>query len=131
MAVTADLDIKIGDTFRSERWAVVIGGEPVDLTDGWTARAQIRPRPDCDTVLHEFSGAGVVVTAPEAGEDEDTVVPSTVQLYAPDTVTADLGEWVAVWDLELYHPTYGVGGTPYRRTVLSGVARTRWDVTRG
>jgi hypothetical protein len=35
-----------------------------------------------------------------------------------------------VWDLQIEHPTFGLGGTLYRKTVLSGVARTTWDVTR-
>lgn len=130
MSVSTDLDIKIGDTFWSQRWAVLIAGSPIDLTAGWTVRAQIRPRPDSVTVLHTFTGAGVKVTAPQEGEEPDTVVPSTVQLYIPATVTAVFTDWVAFWDLEIEHPSFGVGGSLYRKTPLSGVARTTWDVTR-
>jgi hypothetical protein len=130
LAVTADLDIKVGDTFSSPRWAVLISGSPVDLTDGWTVRAQIRPRAGGTTVLHAFTDSGVQITAPEPGEEPDTTVPSTVQLHIPATVAAAFTEWVGVWDLEIEHPTYGLGGTLYRKTVLSGVARTTWDVTR-
>lgn len=131
MAVTADLDIKVGDTFWSPRWAVIIAGNAVDLTQGWTVRAQIRPRPDSMVILHDFTGDGVKVTAPTAGEEPDTTVPSTVQLHIPDAVTAEFTEWLGEWDLEIYHATYGTGGTPFRKTVLSGIARTTWDVTRG
>jgi hypothetical protein len=130
MAITADLDIKVGDTFWSPRWAVLIAGVPVDLTAGWTVRAQIRPRPDSATVLHTFTGAGVRVTAPQAGEEPDTTVPSTVQLHIPPAVSETFTEWVGAWDLEIEHPTFGLGGALYRQTVLSGVARTTWDVTR-
>jgi hypothetical protein len=131
VAVAQDLDIKVGDTFWSPRWAVLVSGVPVDLTDGWTVRAQVRSRADSVTVLHEFTGDGVLVTAPTEGEDPDTTVPSTVQLYIPASEAAALTEWVGVWDLEIEHPTAGLGGVPYRKTVLSGLARTTWDVTRG
>lgn len=130
MTVNVDLDIKIGDTFWSPRWAVVISGTPVDLTSNWTMRAQIRARPDSTTVLHTFTGVGVQVTAPVPDEDPDLVVPSTVQLYIPPATTQTFTEWVGVWDLEIEHPTFGLGGTLYRKTVLSGAARTTWDVTR-
>lgn len=131
VALSADLDIKIGDTFWSKpRWAVLIAGEPVDLTQGWTVSAQIRPRKDSVTVLHTFAGEGVQVTPPEPGQEPDTTVPSTVQLYIPPAVTATFTEWVAFWDLQIEHPTFGLGGSLYRKTLLSGVARTTWDVTR-
>lgn len=129
--MTADLDIKIGDTFWSERWAVLIAGVPVDLTQGWTVRAQIRPRPDSTVVLYTFTGTGVRLTPPQAGQEPNTTVPSTAQLYIPPTVSGTFTEWVGVWDLQIEHPTYGLDGTLYRKTVLSGVARTTWDVTRG
>lgn len=130
MAVPADLDIKIGDEFVSERWGVVVAGVAVDLTQGWTVRAQIRRRPEDAAALHTFAApVGVRLTAPVVnGED---VVPSTVQLYAAPATTQLFTPWTAVWDLEIEHPTYGLGGGPYRKTVLSGIARTTWDVTRG
>jgi hypothetical protein len=129
VALIADLDIKIGDTFWSPRWAVLIGGSPVDLTDGWVVRAQIRPLPSAETVLHTFTG--IQITAPQAGTEPDTTVPSTVQLYIAPAVTQAFTAWVGFWDLEIEHPTFGLGGSLYRKTVLSGLARTTWDVTRG
>jgi hypothetical protein len=130
MAVEEDLDIKVGDTFWSKRWAVLVSNAPVDLTDGWTVRAQIRPAPGSLILLHEFSGTGVLVTAPVTDEEAGTTVPSTVQLYIPAATTATFTEWVGAWDLEIEHPTAGLGGVPYRKTVLAGIARTTWDVTR-
>ena len=130
MPIAADLDIKIGDSFWSDRWGVLVDDAPVDLTTGWVVRAQIRPRPDSTTVLHDFTGDGILLTPPAPGEEPDTTIPSTVQLYIPQDEAALLGAWTAVWDLQIEHPTYGLGGTFFRRTVLAGVARTAWDVTR-
>lgn len=132
MAVAADLDITIGDNFWSERWAVILWGAAVDLTDGWVIRGQVRPYPGSPIVLHEFTQAngGVLLGTVAVVIGQEQTTTSTVQLYIPSTVTARLTEWVAYWDWQIEHPERGPGQTPYVRTMHSGKASTSWSVTR-
>jgi hypothetical protein len=131
MELAADLDITIGENFWSPRWAVVLWGAAVDLTDGWTVNAQIRPYAAASTVLHEFQGAvGVNLgTVPVVIGGEQTTT-STVQFYIPATVTERFTEWVGVWDWRIEHPERGPNATPYVRTMAGGKVETHWSVTR-
>jgi hypothetical protein len=129
VAVTADLDIIIGDTYRSPRWAVVIAGQAVDLTDGWTVRAQIRQRLGPSTLLHDFTGTGIELGTAAVDVAGESVSTSTIRLWVPPNVSEAFNEFVGRWDCDIYHPTFD-GGSPYRRTILTGAARARWDVTR-
>lgn len=79
-----DLKFRIGDTWSSEQWAVLVNGGPVNLGDpGWSVRAQCR---DTDGALvAEWSTANdrvrlgtAVVTLDDDGPELTT---STVQLH--------------------------------------------------
>lgn len=126
-----DFEIRIGDTWWSPKtWAVYIDGAGVDLTDGaWTVKAQIRRRARDLDVLHDFATAGVVLGTATAEVQGQQVQTSTVRLHIPATVAATLGEWTGVWDLELSHPTRGLDGGLWRKTIRGGRARVFWDVT--
>jgi hypothetical protein len=129
VAVQADLDITIGDSFWSTRWAVIIRGQAVDLT-GWTVHAQIRPHADSATVLHTFAGSGIQLGTAEVLLDGDPVTTSTLQLYIPPAQTERFTPWAAEWDVQVEHSTFGPNLTPYVRTLVGGKATASWGVSR-
>jgi hypothetical protein len=126
----ADLNIYIGDTYWSPRWAVVLRGEPVDLTTGWSVNSQVRRQPSAAEIIYEFDPDDTVITTVVVSVDGAQMETSAIQLYIPATVSAEFEPWTGAWDLEIVHPTLAVGGTPYRKTLVLGTARTRRDVTR-
>jgi hypothetical protein len=129
--VSADLDITIGDTFWSPRWAIVLGGAAVDLAAGWSVRAQVRQRPDAGEVLYTFDPSDTEITTVSVQVGGVATDTSAVRLYIPATVTETFEPWSGAWDLELANTELGPGETLYRKTVLGGRARARQDVTRG
>lgn len=81
-----DLRFRVGDTWSSEEWAVLVNGGPVDLTvAGWTVRAQCRERPGDSEVLAEWSlGNGRVrlgLATFKLFADGPELTTSTVQLH--------------------------------------------------
>lgn len=89
-------------------------GQPVDVT-GWAVLAQVRHRPDSDTVLHEWSTELGTAVADEGG------VTLTV-------AAAESSGWqwqFGVYDVELTDP----GGRVAR--IAQGVIRVDPEVTRG
>ncbi len=129
--VDGDFEILIGDTFWAPKtWAVVVAGEAVDLTaEAWTVKAQIRRRPTTE-VLHDFTGPGIVIGTATVQVGPDTVETSTVRLHIPAAVTETFEPWRGLWDVELSHPTLGLGGTLWRKTIRAGRAAAVLDVTR-
>ncbi len=132
MADDTTFEILIGDTWWSPTtWGIVVDGAAVDLSDGmWTIRSQIRRRPHDAEVLHDFGAPGIVLGTADVEVGADTVTTSTVRLHIPAAITETFPQWSGAWDLELSHPTLGLGGTLWRRTIRSGTARTVRDVTR-
>lgn len=125
-----DLDIRIGDSYLSPRWAIVIAGAAVQLEPNWTVRAQIRAQADDVVPLFEFDSEQILittVTVQVAGVEVDT---SAIQLYIPPPVSETFTAWSGVWDCEIANSAYGPGGTEYRRTIVGGQALLTGDVTR-
>lgn len=131
MSITADLTIPLGDTWRSPRWALVVGDTVVDLADGWTVRAQARYPGQRSVVLHEWTaaGGGVEFGTADFQIAGQPVTGTTVRLRVTATESEALTEWFGVWDLEVSHPTFD-NGLLWRKTLVSGRARTTGDVTR-
>lgn len=128
MAIAADLVIPIGDTWRSRRWAIVIGGTVIDLTTDWRVRAQMRRGGRGGDVLHEWTGtAGVELGSAQFLVGDTETTGTTLRLHLPASTTFSPGS--AVWDLEIEHPTFD-NGALYRKTVLAGHVRLVGDVTR-
>lgn len=127
-----DLNIKAGDSYLSPRWAFIIGGAAVELEPTWAVRAQIRTRPETETVLYEFDPEQILLGHAPIQIGTVTVSTSTVQFYIPPEQTAGFVDWAAsaVWDLEITNSEYGPGGTQFRRTPVGGRVRAHWDVTR-
>lgn len=132
MTIEADLEIPLGDTWHSKRWALVVGDEVIDLTDGWTVRAQARGPGGRSMVLHEWStdNGGVELGTAEFDVAGEPVTGSTMRLRVSATESQDMPVWYGVWDLEVSHPTFD-NGALWRKTLVSGQARARGDVTRG
>ena len=129
MPVTHDLRILTGDTWRSPRWAVVIGADPVDLTDGWSVKAQIRAWPQSGTAIHSWGPTGVDLDTADVQVGGTTLTTSTVRLRLTAAQTAALGAVAGVWDLEISHPTFD-NGELYRKTLVTGRVSSTEDVTR-
>ena len=132
MTITSHLEIPLGDTWHSKRWALVVGGEVIDLTDGWTVRAQVRaPFMGGTSVLHEWTteDGGVELGTAEFEVAGTPVTGATMRLRIGASESQSMAEWYGVWDLEVSHPTFD-NGELWRKTLVSGSARARADVTR-
>ena len=131
MALSQDLEIPLGDTWRSPRWALVVGDTVVDLADGWTVRAQARYPGGRSAVLYSWTvdGGGIEFGTADFTVAGETVTGSTVRLKIGATESEAMGEWRGEWDLEVSHPTFD-GGQLWRKTLVRGQARTVADVTR-
>lgn len=83
--------IKQGSTFRKPfQW--IAGGTPVDMT-GWTARMQIRPEVDSDSVIAELTTEnGGITIEPLEGK---------ISLFLSDVETGAFSFESAVYDIEL------------------------------
>lgn len=122
--------IRIGDTWRSPRWALVIAGEPVDLTDGWTVKAQARAYSTAQTPLYTWDlDDGIELGTAPLTVDGQEVTGSTVRLRLTAAQTAAMDVWAGDWDLEVSHPTFD-NGDLYRKTIVTGRAKTVQDTTR-
>lgn len=130
MAVRADLDILQGDTYLSRWYAVVIDGQAVDLTVGWTIKAQAKR--DGTTVI-DFGvtgGARILVEDVTVQVGDTSVTTSALRTYlTPEATDALVDLRPMDFELEISHPTFGPLDDPYRVTLLRGTARVREDVT--
>lgn len=127
MTVRADLTIPIGDTWWSPLYAVIRGGQALDLEDGWTVRAQARARPYEPTVFYAWDAAddhiliGTATVSTTAGGIGFQT--STVQLFHPGTVSEQWPVWDGVFDIEIRKDDDVF-------TLVTGTIRTLADVTR-
>jgi len=104
------LSWRVGDSWASEEWVVLINGGPVDLTSyGWQVRAQARS--SGGLVLAEWSSltvdpgtSGRVVIGEAAVPlvpDGPDVVTSSVRLTHSPSVSKRWGPFVAIGDVEV------------------------------
>lgn len=119
-----DYEFRTGDTFHSDWFAVIIAGDPVDLSSGWLIRSQIR-----DSLDEVIADLGINLGTATITVDGVPVEASAVRIHIPATASRDAGSFVASWDLEITHPTYDDGDL-YRKTIAGGMIRSRRDVTR-
>lgn len=130
---TSGLTVRRGDTYLSPTWAIVLDSESVDLTAGWTVRAQARDKDG--TVVVDFGEAtdGTDVLLGTAGVTigAATVTTSTIRLYLSPTATAALTPRTSLlFDIEIENATYGPLADLYRATVVSDSLAVVGDVTR-
>ena len=130
MAISYDLVIPVGDTWRSPRWALVIGDEVIDLADGWTVKAQVRSYRQAPTTLHQWTtGDGVELGTATFDVGGDEVTGATARLHLTAAESTTLAGMTGVWDLEVSHPTWDDGAL-YRKTLITGRVRTEGEVSR-
>jgi len=110
MTCQADLQVFQGDDYQGAVSVLDSAGNPVDLT-GFTAQAQIRIMP-----AQYWPLVAADITC-------DILLPNTVNLYIPSTVTVNL-YCTYIWDLQLTDANGIVS------TILSGNVYTELDVTR-
>lgn len=124
MAMHCDLQFLIGDSWASPVWAVIVGGQGVDLTQGWTVHAQVRRRASDEAVLHEWAGSNIVLGQAQVTRTGGQLVfTSTVRLSHSGVESRAIPPFHGVWDLEIRK-----GSQTY--TIVGGTARAIEDVTR-
>ncbi len=126
--LNAPLTFRVGDTWTGPAWGVIVDGTAVDLSVGWTVRAQARHRPDHADVLMEWStGSGRVLlgTATVPRPDGTTLTVSTVRLTHTAASSAALTPFVGHYDCEIVQTSTGK-----THTITAGTVRAERDVTR-
>jgi hypothetical protein len=124
------LKFRLGDTWESPQWAVLVDDLPVNLAvDGWVVRCQARRRSD-KAVLEEWStGNGRVrldladVVYGNTGESGET---STIQLIHSARDSDSWDPFAADFEVEIER---GSGANTERHTVVSGRIYGLQDVT--
>ncbi|MER5671173.1 hypothetical protein [Pseudonocardia alni] len=126
------LAVRVGDSYLSPTWAIVVDGAGIDIGDGWTVRAQARTstgRLRIDWSDDDEHGTAVLTGTAQVAVGTTTVTTSTLRLYLTAAFSAELRSETLRFDVELNHPTYGPLGDPYRVTVVSGFVSVTPDVT--
>lgn len=105
MTLRHDIKVRVGDTWSSPTWAVLLpGGLGVDLADGWTMRASVRRhRADGGAEVHEWAAPdGLIVGQADVTlSTGTTVTTSTVALHHTGTESATWPIFVGPWDFEI------------------------------
>lgn len=124
MTLRHDIKTIVGDSWSSPTWAVILpGGYGVDLTAGWTVRAQVRQRSVEDPVHTYVVPTGITIGSAEVTLSDGTeVTTSTVELH--HDATADFPVLVGKWDCE-------ISKNAEAYTIAAGSFRTTSDVTHG
>ena len=130
----------VGDSWQSDdTWAVLITGEPVDLTEGgWTVQAQARSRRDADVVLASWSSTAtdpttegdVIIGSVDLELGDDTVTTSTVRLAHSATAATTWGPFTGLIDCEITRRDTPDGPIVENYTVFAGTAIAEPDVAR-
>lgn len=121
MTLRHDIKVRIGDSWSSPTWAVLLpGGVGVDLNDGWTCKASVRRHRDYGGfTVHTWSNvAGSVIL----GEAEVTlasgeqVTTSTVALHHTGSASSGWPVFVGEWDFEISKADedYTIAGGSFR-----------------
>ena len=126
------LTVRRGDSYMSPVWAIVLDAQPVDLTDGWTVRAQLRDRDDAVVVdFGATSGTSIVLGTAGVEVGSNQITTSTIRLYLSAEATSLLRPRAQLpFDIEIEHPTFGPLGDLFRVTVVSDMITVFGDVTR-
>lgn len=126
MTLRHDIKVRVGDTWSSPTWAVLLpGGLGVDLTDGWTLKASVRRhRADGGAQVHEWAAPdGLVLGQAEVSlANGETVTTSTVALHHTGDDSTAWPVFVGPWDFEIRK-----GAEDY--TIAGGTFRTVREVT--
>lgn len=120
MTLRHDIKVRVGDTWTSPTWAVLLpGGIGVDLTDGWTCRASVRRhRADGGALVYEWAEPdGIVIGEAEVTLSTGTVVTtSTVVIAHTGDDSEDWPIFVGPWDFEISKNVddYTIAGGTFR-----------------
>lgn len=125
MTLRHDFKIRVGDTWSSPVWAVLLpGGLGVDLTDGWDVRASVRRHPlDGGAEVYAWQDAGIILGQAEVTLADGTeVTTSTVQLHHSGEDSEGWPLFVGPYDFEIRK-----GSDDY--TIAAGTVRAVAEVT--
>jgi hypothetical protein len=115
-----DIKVRVGDTWTSPTWAVLLpGGFGVDLNDGWELKASVRRhRADGGAQVHQWvEPEGIVLGQAEVTlANGTTVTTSTVALHHTGTESEGWPIFVGPWDFEISKATddYTIAGGTFR-----------------
>lgn len=118
MTLRHDIKTRLGDSWTSPTWAILLpGGVGIDLTGGWTVRAEVHASRKTDTSLHTYTvddGGVVLGTATVTLSDGTEVETSTVVLQHDDSI--ELPVFVGPWDCQIQKgtQTYTIAAGSYR-----------------
>lgn len=126
MTLLHDIKVRVGDTWHSPTWAVLLpGGLGVDLTDGWALKASVRRhRADGADQVHEWVQPGGLTLgqADVTLSTGTTVTTSTVSLRHTGAESTSWPIFVGRWDFEI-----SKGEDDF--TIAAGTFRTIREVT--
>lgn len=114
------LRFRLGDTWVSPAWAVLVDDLPVNLEDGWTVRAQARRRPHDPPVQEWSTDNGRILlgkASVEYGSTGQTAETSTVQLQHSAKDSDGWQPFSAEFELEIER---GSDDNVERYTIASG-----------
>ncbi len=124
------LKFRLGDTWASPEWAVLVDDLPVDLSiDGWVVRCQAR-RKSSTAVIEEWSTDNARVQLGVAdlvyGSDGEHGETSTIQLKHGASESEEWDPFAADFEVEIER---GSGDNVERHTVISGRMYAVQDIT--
>lgn len=125
-----NLKFRLGDTWASDEWAVLVDDLPVLLdTDGWRVTCQAKRAPDTP-VLHEWSldNNGVIlgrVDVQFAGSEE-TEETSTIRITHSASISEEWDPFSASFEIQIER---GTGTDIERHTVVAGTITGTEDIT--
>lgn len=129
IAENVRLKFRLGDTWGSPVWAVLVHDQPVDLEDDWLVRVQARRRPE-DAPVHEWTvqNGGLVLgrATVEYTSTQQTVETSTIQMVNSAYKSATWLPFSADFEVEI---SRGTGAQMERFTVVRGRISGLEDVT--
>lgn len=124
-----NLRFRLGDTWASPQWAVLIDDLSVDLTDGWVVRCQARRTTDSAPV-QEWSTENNHVRLGEAsvefGNTGESDITSTIQLFHSAAESDAWDPFSAYYEVEIER---GSGENVERHTIVAGRMTALQDIS--
>lgn len=123
------LRFRLGDTWASPVWAVLVDDLPVNLADGWVVRAQARRTYDSSPVQEWSTGNGrirlgqALVEYGNTGEQDTT---STIQMFHSAVDSDGWDPFSADFEIEIER---GSGENLERHTIVAGRISAIQDVS--
>ncbi len=124
------LKFRLGDTWVSPAWAVLVDDLPVNLVaGGWVVRCQARRTSDTAVVQEWSTVNGLILlgaASVEYGNTGETGETSTIQLRHSASLSGTWQPFAASFEIEIER---GSGENVERHTIVSGRITALQDIT--